>query len=552
MKTAYCYSRLSTTRQLEGSGYARQSKRPEQLCKDNGWILSDRTFQDYGISAWKGKNRLQGDLSKFIELVKSKKLGDEPVLILEAFDRFSRQDIDESEPAILDLLKAGCDIHVIFSGKTFTYEATKDLVSRIEILVCLKSAHDYSQNLSKRIKIQRVIKYEKMKNGEILPHQNAPKYYTFNKDSKQYDQNPELVPIVMDVVNRYLKGETLYKISMRLNDSNTRQLRYNNRKVNWSIESTRCILTNPSLYGHFQGIDNYFCNPLITKATFDKLQLMIHKNKGRRGLTSSDFINIFKGLIYCSNPECRKSFNVGCGKIDSKTKKPKKEVYRYFRCSSSSNAGKCNNKHNVELHSFEVGFFENILGGNIGIGNLMKKEEKDNSINERIESVKLQISKLNKSITNLYDLVEAGDGEAKNRIVLRKAEKDKLEAELKGLESSIVDVTDYNNGVNEIKKIMDWATEWEAKTIPLLKPIIRADGTVVNDLRKRFRDKIIADTKEAISVKNLLKSDKVRTELVKVLPTVISKLVCDSKNKTVAAYDIGGNLMGSYKITPLK
>src|SRR5436190_1301403 len=120
MKTAYSYVRLSSKGQIEGTGAQRQMSKPSAICKDHGWILSPKSFKDLGVSAHKGDNRLKGDLSTFIQLAKEKKLGKEPVLLLEAFDRYSRQDIDESEPALLELLKMGVDVHIAFSNKTFT------------------------------------------------------------------------------------------------------------------------------------------------------------------------------------------------------------------------------------------------------------------------------------------------------------------------------------------------------------------------------------------------------------------------------------------------
>jgi len=104
-KVAYSYVRLSSKRQIKGSGKSRQLDKVKDICAANGWTLSPKTFSDLGVSGFSGKNRLKGDLANFIGLAKKNQLGKSPVLIIEQFDRFSRQDIDESEPAILDLLK---------------------------------------------------------------------------------------------------------------------------------------------------------------------------------------------------------------------------------------------------------------------------------------------------------------------------------------------------------------------------------------------------------------------------------------------------------------
>jgi hypothetical protein len=150
-------------------------------------------------------------LAIFIELAKEKKLGDFPVLIIEQFDRFSRQDIDESEPAILDLLKTGVDIHVAFTNKTFTKESTKDLASRIEILLSLKAAFDYSENLSKRIKSANVTLKSKINAGEVMKQRNTPNYYSFDTDKKQYVQNDKS-KIVKHIIKEFISGKTLYSI----------------------------------------------------------------------------------------------------------------------------------------------------------------------------------------------------------------------------------------------------------------------------------------------------------------------------------------------------
>lgn len=152
IENAYSYIRLSSKKQLRGTGEHRQSTRAEAICEQMGWQLSPLTFQDLGVSAFTGKNRLTGALAEFIRLAKTGKLSPNPVLILEAWDRFSRQDLDESEKAVLELLRSGVAIHIGFGNRTFTRASTKDLAARVEILVAMKGAFDYSANLSRRVK----------------------------------------------------------------------------------------------------------------------------------------------------------------------------------------------------------------------------------------------------------------------------------------------------------------------------------------------------------------------------------------------------------------
>jgi DNA invertase Pin-like site-specific DNA recombinase len=197
IQNAYAYSRVSTTRQLSGTGMSRQQEgKPEEICQQHKWTLSEQTFGDFGVSAHKGKNRLQGDLATFIQLAKDKKLLPNPVLILEQWDRFSREDIDESEAAIMDLLKTGVAIHIAFSNQTFTKSSTKSIGDRVSILIACKAAYEYSANLSKRVGAA----YAKKKAMSL----ETGKPYRFrcfawlkwNEDKKEYETIPEKVESV--------------------------------------------------------------------------------------------------------------------------------------------------------------------------------------------------------------------------------------------------------------------------------------------------------------------------------------------------------------------
>src|SRR6185503_13068742 len=119
IRNAYSYIRLSSKRQTatDKSGTERQMEGFKSVCDRYEWIPQDRTFSDLGISAFEGNNRLKGELAEFMTLAKDNRLAEYPVLVLESLDRFSRQDIDESEPAVMDLLRAGVAIHVKFTGQ---------------------------------------------------------------------------------------------------------------------------------------------------------------------------------------------------------------------------------------------------------------------------------------------------------------------------------------------------------------------------------------------------------------------------------------------------
>ena len=199
-----------------------------------------QTFQDLGVSGFKGKDRWQGALAEFIKLAKEGKLGDSPVLLLEGFDRFSRQNIDEAEPAFLDLLKSGVDIHVALVNKTFTVAHTKELISRVEILVSIKQAHDFSALLSSRIRSTQALRDKRINSGEIVRTCNIPRYYAYDETSKSYVQS-SAAEIVKRIIRDYLDGHSLYSVSQRLNNEHVLCIGYKGG-VKWSRMAIRGIL----------------------------------------------------------------------------------------------------------------------------------------------------------------------------------------------------------------------------------------------------------------------------------------------------------------------
>ena len=506
MKTAYSYVRLSSKRQVKGTGEQRQLARPIEICKANGWTLSTKTFSDLGVSAFKGKNRLQGDLATFIQLAKDKKLGESPVLILEQFDRFSRQDIDTSEPALVDLLNSGCDIHIAFNNKTFTKESTIALGDRIEILVSLKAAFEYSANLSKRIKASNVSLKEKINNGDIMKHRNTPNYYSFDKTKKQYVQNDKS-EIVKQIIEEFIDGKTMYSICTGLNDKGIATIGYN-PSSKWQTMSLKNILSNDALYGKLYNNFSFYSDPIIDKATFDKIQLILSKSKNNKGRHSSTFINIFRGLAKC--PICKESFSCYSDLINRRTKKQHKTPYRYLRCSGVSNGTKCKNKHNVNLRDIEDEFFSVFLQKDPA--NMFVSKAKGN-ISE-LNKVDLQLSGVTKSINKLISLdMDMDMDELKDQLTELKRQKNLLLTKKQELSMNDIQTISNNESIINFKKLLAEISS-------------DAGATGFNNAILSLREK--------------LNDNELRLKIRTMLPSIVGKIEFNSINKEWKVFDTTG------------
>ena len=106
---AYSYLRMSTEQQLKGDSLRRQMEASRQYAAEHELLLVD-SLQDIGVSAYKGKNRTQGALRHFSDLVEEGKIERGSYLLLESLDRLSREQVRQALPFLLSLVSAGINI----------------------------------------------------------------------------------------------------------------------------------------------------------------------------------------------------------------------------------------------------------------------------------------------------------------------------------------------------------------------------------------------------------------------------------------------------------
>ena len=449
IQNAYAYSRVSSKKQLAGSGIERQAGRPENICEQFGWTLSDLTFTDYGVSAFKGTNRLRGDLATFIQLAQDGKLLPHPVLILEAWDRFSRQDIDESEKAIMDLLKTGVAIHIAFSGQTFTKASTVSIGDRVSILIACKAAFEYSSNLSKRVSAAKSAKFETIANGGSANiSENAPSWVTWDKTTQSFIRNGNAL-IVLGLIRDITSGKSINSIVRELNQNKTPSF-YGG---SWSSRTVKKILSNQALLGLFRGKAIF---PALTDAdTFKTVKAILERNRGvwlKKGQTAvagqtfgnrgrrADLVNIFRSMVFCA--ECKKPVYM--------TKKVNRK-YAYYRCVNKQ-MGTCTQSHLIRADEIELHIFACIFGKDP----LTLISKADPAKQERLQTLETIKGSLTRKIALVLDM----DGdfnatELKAKYASLKTELAGVEKELAQLQDSMAIVKDAPEAISKLAKMLN-------------------------------------------------------------------------------------------------
>src|SRR5262245_20284683 len=108
MCIAYSYLRCSALRQLRGETRRRQLEWSEQKARQKGARLDDRLrLQDWGRSAFRGRNAAVGNLRAFLDAIESGDIAPGSLLLIESLDRLSRAHVDEAWELFVKILKAG-------------------------------------------------------------------------------------------------------------------------------------------------------------------------------------------------------------------------------------------------------------------------------------------------------------------------------------------------------------------------------------------------------------------------------------------------------------
>jgi DNA invertase Pin-like site-specific DNA recombinase len=281
---------------------------------------------DSGISAFRGRNVANGGLARFLAAVRAKQIKRGSYLLIESFDRLSRQDPFTSFGLFSEIIRAGIIIVTLVDERQYGNGNQSDLAVLINSLLSMARAHEESEIKSKRLSATWANKRAKAATRPLtaacpswLHLPRLPRgQQNGNDNPRHFTLIKERVAVVRKIFEDSASGFGDYSICQRFNEnkiptfSNTR---------GWGASSVAKILTNRSVLGEFQPhiihgkkriphgepIQDYFPaiidNSLFYRAQAARSQRLI---KGKpRGGRKSNFSNLFSGLLkcaYCESP----------------------------------------------------------------------------------------------------------------------------------------------------------------------------------------------------------------------------------------------------------
>jgi DNA invertase Pin-like site-specific DNA recombinase len=310
---AISYARFSTVEQAGGDSLRRQTALAKEYCLKNGYhLVEDRSYFDSGVSAYKGKNKTEGQLATLLQDAESGKFPRGTRLIVESFDRLGRDSLMDQFHFFANLLKAGLVI-VTFDGgrpREYSVESGSDLLTVLSVVLTMSRANEESRFKGERVREAWAAKRQR---ATEVPMTKIAPYWLKLVDGK-FEVIEERANIVRMMFTLSKNGLGRRSIAGSLNREKVPV--WSSKKRNplgiWRDSYIAKIVSNPAVIGHYQPhrkidgkrvpegelIPNYF-PPIVTEDAFFAVNHRVQRRKGKGGRGVDKANSLFSGIGRC-------------------------------------------------------------------------------------------------------------------------------------------------------------------------------------------------------------------------------------------------------------
>jgi DNA invertase Pin-like site-specific DNA recombinase len=294
----------------------RQDSLAETWYLRNGFASDEvERMVDEGVSAFHGKNSTEGALGKFLVMVKKGEVPRGSYLLIESFDRLSRENILTAFDLFSGLLRKGITIVTLADNVTYSPESSKDLGGILSSIVKMSLAHEESAKKSQRGGATWVGKRDVARdvNGTKLTAR-APGWLRLAPDRKSFIVIAERAKIVNQIYEDALRGFGRERLARALNESGCDIWGDGRRKGRkWHPSTITKILDNEAVIGRFQPhrliegkrvkagevIENYF-PAIVSEELYYRVQASRSGKPCMPGRNGVSVANLFTHLAKCA------------------------------------------------------------------------------------------------------------------------------------------------------------------------------------------------------------------------------------------------------------
>lgn len=262
MPKAYSYARFSSEKQTGNDSLRRQVEKAQAYVIKTQAVYgleldSTRHITDSAMSAYKGTNLKRGALATFLAGAENGHIEEGSFLLIESFDRLSRQESATSLRLLLDLIDSGITVVTLIDERVYSRETIKGMegsFTLMQSLVTMARAHEESATKAMRVREVWAKKMQMVSKGVQLT-KRVPFWMTSDRVLIK-----EKVKLVQRIFKLHSEGNGGTKIVKLLN---AEKIPPPSNTGIWQSSTIRKLITGKQVLGILQTADgvvheNYF------------------------------------------------------------------------------------------------------------------------------------------------------------------------------------------------------------------------------------------------------------------------------------------------------
>lgn len=362
---AYSYIRMSTETQLQGDSLRRQTEASQRYAEAHELeLVTDVDLHDIGVSAYSGDNVTHGKFGRFLDAVRAGQIEKGSYLLVESFDRISRQTPLTALESFKAIVEAGLVLVTLDDGQVYRGNIRTDQL----LLSILKMVRANEESSLKGERVAKAWANKRANADSKKLTARCPSWLRLTTDRSKFEIIEVHAQIVRRIFNEVNSGLGVYTIVRRLNAEKVPT--FTSRAKGWAHSTVNKVVNSPAVIGNFQPnklvngkripdgeIKVGYYPRIISDATYEAAQRIRFSRltrpsdgqKGSGGRKGKHFANLFSKLAFCS----------GCGQTMTylnKGKPPKGQAY--LTCSDALHNRGCSINGRWRYDHFEDAFLK--------------------------------------------------------------------------------------------------------------------------------------------------------------------------------------------------
>ena len=243
---AYSYLRFSNPQQMAGDSWRRQAAMAQEYAARHELELdTELTFEDLGVSGFRGRNVEVGRLGDFRRAVEDGLVKAGSFLLVENLDRISRDFALDAVAVLRDICRGGITVVTLADNREYTDEGLRsDPVTILMSVLTFLRANEESVTKSRRLRASWQNKRDTAANRPMTAM--TPKWLELNKSTQEFTVIQERAQVVLQIFEWYANGLGQDGITKRLHAEGVAPF---GRGGHWYRSYVSKILDNPAVIG---------------------------------------------------------------------------------------------------------------------------------------------------------------------------------------------------------------------------------------------------------------------------------------------------------------